>query len=207
MSHDITRRPFLIKHFTTINVTLSFSKQFNKQLPHVIIKQKTQKKDLLAMALKLTIILADIFFFCLMAYDMRHLNAKRPLEQFFKFIFQSFAATVLAVITTVFLFNVMTTAKTKEEFKKIDATNATIIQGKKTIQLNAKDLKTISKGMISLPNNQKAYCFDTIDIVNSGNTIDHLEYGTKTTYDDYLGNQIGKTSQKVLRIISNSFYQ
>lgn len=85
--------------------------------------------------------------------------------------------------------------------KKIDTTNVTIIQGKKTIQLNAKDLKTISKGTLSLPNNQKAYCFDTIDIVNSGDTIDHLEYGTKTTYDDYLGDQIGKTSQKVLRIV------
>ena len=77
------------------------------------------------MALKLTFILADISFFCLMVYDMRHLDAKRPLEQFFKVILQSFATTVLAVITTVFLFNVMTTAKTKEEFKKIDATNVT----------------------------------------------------------------------------------
>ena len=153
------------------------------------------------MALRLTFILTDIFFFCLMAYDMRHLDAKRPLEQFFKFIFQSFAATVLAVIATVFLFNVMTTSKTKEEFKKIDTTNVTIVQGKKTIQLNVKDLKTIPKGTLSLPNNQKAYCFDAIDIVNSGDTIDHLEYGTKTTYDDYLGDQIGKTSQKVLRIV------
>lgn len=153
------------------------------------------------MALKLTFILADIFFFCLMVYDMRHLDAKRPLKQFFKFIFQLFAATVLAIIATVVLFTVMTTSKTKEEFKKIDTTNATIIQDKKTIQLNAKDLKTISKGALSLPNNQKAYCFDTIDIVNSGDTIDHLEYGTKTTYDDYLGDQIGKTSQKVLRIV------
>lgn len=153
------------------------------------------------MVLKLTFILTDIFFFCLMAYDMRHLDAKRPLEQFLKVILQSFAATVLAVITTIFLFNAMTTAKTKEEFKKIDTTNTTIIQGKKTIQLNAKDLKSISKGTLSLPNNQKAYCFDTVDIVNSGDTIDHLEYGTKTTYDDYLGDQIGKTSQKVLRIV------
>ena len=156
------------------------------------------------MALKLTFILTDIFFFCLMAYDMRHLNAKRPLEQFLKIILQSFAATVLAVIATVFLFNVITTSKTKEEFKKIDATNATIIQGKKTIQLNAKDLKTISKGTLSLPNNQKAYCFDAVDIVNSGDTIDHLEYGTKTTYDDYFGDRIGKTSRKVLRIVLKS---
>lgn len=153
------------------------------------------------MALKLTFILTDIFFFCLMAYDMRHLNAKNPLEQFLKVILQSFAATVLAVIATVFLFTVMTTSKTKEEFKKIDATNATIVQDKKTIQLNTKDLKTISKGTLSLPNNQEAYCFDTINIVNSGDTIDHLEYGTRTTYDDYLGDQIGKTSQKVLRIV------
>lgn len=153
------------------------------------------------MALKLTFILTDVFFFCLMAYDMRHLNAKRPLEQFFKVILQSFAATVLAVIASVFLFTVMTTSKTKKDFKKIDTTNATITQGEKTIQLNVKDLKTISKGTLSLPNNQEAYCFDTIDIVNSGDTIDHLEYGTKTTYDDYLGDQIGKTSQKVLRIV------
>lgn len=153
------------------------------------------------MALKLTFILADIFFFCLMVYDMRHLNAKRPLEQFFKVILQSFAATVLAVIASVFLFTVMTTSKTKEDFKKIDTTNAVITQGKKTIQLNAKDLKTISKGMISLSDNQVKHYFDAIDIVNSGDTIDHLEYGTKTTYDDYLGDQIGKTSQKVLRIV------
>ena len=153
------------------------------------------------MALKLTFILTNIFFFCLMAYDMRHLNAKNPLKQFLKVILQSFAATVLAIITTVFLFNIMTTSKTKEEFKKIDTTNVTITQGKKTIQLNAKDLKTISKGTISLPNNQVTYCFDAVDIVNSGDTIDHLEYGTKTTYDDYLGDQIGKTSQKVLRIV------
>ena len=153
------------------------------------------------MALKLTFILTDIFFFCLMAYDMKHINAKHPLKQFFKVILQSFAATVLAVIATVFLFNVMTTAKTKEDFKKIDATNATIIQGKKTIQLNAKDLKTISKGTISLSNGQVKHCFDAVDIVNSGDAIDHLEYGTKTTYDDYLGDQIGKTSQKVLRIV------
>ena len=151
------------------------------------------------MALKLTFILTDIFFFYLMTYDMRHLNTKRPLEQFYKVILQSFAATVLAVITTVFLFNVMTTSKTKEDFKKIDTTNATITQGKKTIQL--KDLKTISKGTISLSNNQATYCFNAVDIVNSGNTIDHLEYGTKTTYDDYFGDQIGKTSQKVLRIV------
>lgn len=134
-----------------------------------------------------------------MAYDMRHLNAKRPLEQFFKVILQSFAATVLAVIATVFLFTAMTTSKTKENFKKIDTTNVTITQGKKTIQL--KDLKTISKGTISLSNNQATYCFNAVDIVNSGDTIDHLEYGTKTTYDDYLGDQIGKTSQKVLRIV------
>ena len=153
------------------------------------------------MALKLTFILTDIFFFCLMAYDMRHINAKRPLEQFFKVILQSFAATVLAVIANVFLFTVMTTSKTKEDFKKIDTTNAAITQGKKTIQLNAKDLKTISKGMISLSDNQVKHYFDAIDIVNSGDTIDHLEYGTKTTYDDYLGDQIGKTSQKVLRIV------
>lgn len=153
------------------------------------------------MALKLTFILTDIFFFCLMAYDMRHLNAKRPLEQFFKVILQSFAATNLAVIASVFLFTVMTTSKTKEDFKKINTTNAAITQGKKTIQLNAKDLKTISKGMISLSDNQVKHYFDAIDIVNSGDTIDHLEYGTKTTYDDYLGDQIGKTSQKVLRIV------
>lgn len=164
------------------------------------------------MALKLTFILTDIFFFCLMAYDMRHLNAKRPLEQFFKVILQSFAATVLAVIASVFLFTVMTTPKTKEDFKKIDTTNAAITQGKKTIQLNAKDLKTISKGTtkdlktiskgtISLPNDQVKHCFDAVDIVNSGDTIDHLEYGTRTTYDDYLGDRIGKTSQKVLRIV------
>jgi hypothetical protein len=136
-----------------------------------------------------------------MAYDMRHLNAKRPLEQFFKIILQSFAATVLAVIATVFLFNAMTTSKTKEDFKKIDTTNVTITQGKKTIQLNAKNLKTISKGTINLSNNQVTYCFNAVDIVNSGDTIDHLEYGTKTTYDDYLGDQIDKTSQKVLRIV------
>lgn len=153
------------------------------------------------MALKLTFILTDIFFFCLMAYDMRHLNAKRPLEQFFKVILQSFAATVLAVIATVFLFNVITTSKTKEDFKKIDTTNVTITQDKKTIQLNAKNLKTISKGTINLPNSQVKHCFDAVDIVNSGDTIDHLEYGTKTTYDDYLGDQIGKTSQKALRIV------
>lgn len=153
------------------------------------------------MALKLTFILTDIFFFCLMAYDMRHLNAKRPLEQFFKIILQSFAATILAVITTVFLFTVITTSKTKEDFKKIDTTNVTITQGKKTIQLNVKDLKTISNGTISLSNDQVKHCFDAVDIVNSGDTIDHLEYGTKTTYDDYLSNQIGKTSQKVLRIV------
>lgn len=151
------------------------------------------------MALKLTFILTDIFFFYLMTYDMRHLNAKRPLEQFYKVILQSFAATVLAVITTVFLFTVMTTSKTKEDFKKIDTTNVTITKGKKTIQL--KDLKTISKGTISLSNNQATYCFNAVDIINSGDTIDHLEYGTKTTYDDYLGDQIGKTSQKVLRIV------
>ena len=136
-----------------------------------------------------------------MTYDMRHLDAKNPLEQFFKVILQSFAATVLAVITTVFLFTVMKTSKTKEDFKKIDTTNVTITQDKKTIQLNAKDLKTISKGMISLSDNQVKHYFDAIDIVNSGDTIDHLEYGTKTTYDDYLGDQIGKTSQKVLRIV------
>lgn len=151
------------------------------------------------MALKLTFILTDIFFFYLMTYDMRHLNAKRPLEQFYKVILQSFAATVLAVITTVFLFTVMTTSKTKEDFKKIDTTNVAITKGKKTIQL--KDLKTISKGTISLSNDQVKHCFDAVDIVNSGDTIDHLEYGTKTTYDDYLGDQIGKTSQKVLRIV------
>lgn len=136
-----------------------------------------------------------------MAYDMRHLNAKRPLEQFFKIILQSFAATVLAVIATVFLFDVMTTSKTKEDFKKIDTTNATITQGKKTIQLNAKNLKTISKGTLNLSNDQVTHCFNTVDIINSGDTIDHLEHGTKTTYDDYLGDQIGKTSQKVLRIV------
>ena len=93
----------------------------------------------------------------------------------------------------------MTTSKTKEDFKKIDTTNVAITKGKKTIQL--KDLKTISKGTISLSNNQATYCFNAVDIVNSGDTIDHLEYGTKTTYDDYLGDQIGKTSQKVLRIV------
>ena len=153
------------------------------------------------MALKLTFILTDIFFFCVMAYDMRHLNAKRPLEQFFKIILQSFAATVLAVITTVFLFNVMTTSKTKEDFKKIDTTNVAITQDKKTIQLNVKDLKAISKGTLSLSNDQVKHCFDTIDIVNSGDTIDYLEYGTKTTYDDYLGDKIDKTSRKVLRIV------
>ena len=153
------------------------------------------------MALKLTVILTSIFFFCLMAYDMRHLDAKHPLKQFFKVILQSFAATILAVITTVFLFTVMTTSKTKEDFKKIDTTNVTITQDKKTIQLNAKNLKTISKGTINLPNSQVKHCFDAVDIVNSGDTIDHLEYGTKTTYDDYLGDQIGKTSQKVLRIV------
>lgn len=136
-----------------------------------------------------------------MTYDMRHLNAKRPLEQFFKVILQSFAATVLAVIATIFLFNAMTTSKTKEDFKKIDTTNVTITQGKKTIQLNAKNLKTISKSTINLSNNQVTYCFNAVDIVNSGDTIDHLEYGTKTTYDDYLGDQIDKTSQKVLRIV------
>lgn len=153
------------------------------------------------MALKLTFALTGIFFFCLMTYDMRHLNAKRPLEQFFKVILQSFATTVLAVIANIFLFSIMTISKTKEDFKKINTTNVTITQGKKTIQLNAKDLKTISKGTLSLPNNQETYCFDTINIVNSGDTIDHLEYGTRTTYDDYLGDQIGKTSQKVLRIV------
>lgn len=151
------------------------------------------------MALKLTFILTDIFFFYLIAYDMRHLNAKRPLEQFYKVILQSFAATVLSVITTVFLFTVMTTSKTKEDFKKIDTTNVAITKGKKTIQL--KDLKTISKGTISLSNNQATYCFNAVDIVNSGDTIDHLEYGTKTTYDNYLGDQIGKTSRKILRIV------
>ena len=153
------------------------------------------------MALRLTFVLTGIFFFCLMTYDMRHLDAKNPLEQFFKVILQPFAATVLAVITTVFLFTVMTTSKTKEDFKKIDTTNVTITQDKKTIQLNAKNLKTISKGTINLPNSQVKHCFDAVDIVNSGDTIDHLEYGTKTTYDDYLGDQIGKTSQKVLRIV------
>ena len=136
-----------------------------------------------------------------MAYDMRHLDAKRPLEQFFKINLQSFAATVLAVIATVLLFNVMTTSKTKEDFKKIDTTNVTITQGKKTIQLNAKNLKTISKGTLNLSNDQVTYCFDAVDIVNSGDTIDHLEYGTKTTYNDYLGDQIGKTSQKILHIV------
>lgn len=153
------------------------------------------------MVLKLTFILTGIFFFCLMAYDMRHLDAKRPLEQFFKISLQSFAATVLAVIATVLLFNVMTTSKTKEDFKKIDTTNVTITQGKKTIQLNAKNLKTISKGTLNLSNDQVTYCFDAVDIVNSGDTIDHLEYGTKTTYNDYLGDQIGKTSQKILHIV------
>lgn len=153
------------------------------------------------MALKLTFILTDIFFFCLMTYDMRHLNAKRPLKQFFKISLQSFAATVLAVIATVFLFTAMTTSKTKEDFKKIDTTNVTITQGKKIIQLNAKDLKTISKGTLNLSNDHVKHCFNAVDIVNSGDTIDHLEYGTKTTYDDYLGDQIGKTSQKVLRIV------
>lgn len=153
------------------------------------------------MAIKLTFALTSIFFFCLMAYDMRYLNAKRPLEQFFKVILQSFAATVLAVIATIFLFNVMTTSKTKEDFKKIDTTNVTITQSKKTIQLNAKNLKTISKGTLNLSNDQVKHCFDAVDIVNSGDTIDHLEYGTKTAYDDYLGDQIGKTSRKVLRIV------
>ena len=95
----------------------------------------------------------------------------------------------------------MTTSKTKEDFKKIDTTNVTITQDKKISQLNVKDLKTISKGTLNLSNDHVKHCFNAVDIVNSGDTIDHLEYGTKTTYDDYLGDQIGKTSRKILRIV------
>lgn len=161
------------------------------------------------MAIKLTYFIATTIFFILMSYDMRDIEPKSGLGQLFKFLLQFFAASILAVLTTVFLVNGLSQSKTQESFKKIDTTNVTVTltQGKKSLpltdQTTTKDLKAISKGDIVLSDGQTTAkrSFNAIDIVKSGDTIDHLEYGTKTTYDSYFGDQLDKSSQKVLRIV------
>lgn len=161
------------------------------------------------MAIRITYFIATTIFFILMSYDMRNIEPESGLGQLFKFILQFFAASILAILTTVFLVNTLSQSQTQESFKKIDTTNVTVTltQGKKSIpvtdQTKAKDLKAISKGDIILSDGQTTAkrSFDAIDIAKSGDTIDHLEYGTKTTYDSYFGDQLDKSSQKVLRVV------
>ena len=126
-----------------------------------------------------------------------------------KGFFQAMIATVLGAVASVFLINSFKTSKTQEHMTTINTANVTVTltQGKKTLpitdQTTTKALKTISKGDIVLSDGQTSAkrSFDVLDITKSGDTIDHLEYGTKTTYDDYFGDHLDKTSQKVLRVV------
>ena len=161
------------------------------------------------MVIRITYFIATTIFFILMSYDMRDIEPKSGLGQLFKFLLQFFAASILAILTTVFLVSSLSQSKTQESFKKIDTTNVTVTltQGKKSLpltdQTRTKDLKTISKGDVVLSDGQTTAkrSFDTIDITKSGDIIDHLKYGTKITYDSYFGDQLDKSSQKVLRVV------
>lgn len=163
------------------------------------------------MAIKLTVFLTTTLCYILIVYGMRDTAQTYDITllKLIKNIFQATAAIVLGVIASAFLINSFKTPKTQEHFTTIDTANVTVTltQDKKTIpitdQTTTKDLKAISKGSIVLSDGQTSAkrSFDVLDIAKSGDTIDHLEYGTKTTYDDYFGDHLDKTSQHVLRVV------
>lgn len=118
---------------------------------------------------------------------------------------------VIASILCLGVVHTFSTPKTSHSYRKLDTSNVTttLTSGKKTVTLNEqtspKDLKAFSDGTLSLSDDQgtaKREIKD-IELVNTktGTTIDHLEYGKKTTYRDYFGSHYDKESKNVLRVV------
>lgn len=118
---------------------------------------------------------------------------------------------IIALIICLGVIHTFSTPKASHNYRKLDTTNVTttLTSGKKSItlsdQTSPKDLKTFSDGTLSLSDDQgtaKREIKD-IELVNTktGTTIDHLEYGKKTTYRDYFGSRYDKESKNVLRVI------
>lgn len=118
---------------------------------------------------------------------------------------------IIALIICLGVIHTFSTPKTSHSYRKLDTANVitTLTSGKKTITLNdqttAKNLKAFSDGTLSLSDDQgtaKREIKD-IELVNTktGTTIDHLEYGKKTTYHDYFGSRYDKESKNVLRVV------
>lgn len=118
---------------------------------------------------------------------------------------------VIALIICLGVVYTFSTPKTSHSYRKLDTTNVTttLTSGKKSITLSnqttAKDLKAFSDGILSLSDTQGTAKREVkdIELVNTknGTTIDHIEYGKKTTYRDYFGSHYDKESKNVLRVI------
>lgn len=118
---------------------------------------------------------------------------------------------VIASIICLGVVHTFSTPKTNHSYRKLDTANitTTLTSGKKTVtvtnQTSPKDLKTFSDGTLSLSDDQGTAKRDIkdIELVNTknGTTIDHLDYGKKTSYRDYFGFHYNEESKNVLRVV------
>ena len=167
------------------------------------------------MALQLTAALSSIVAIIIVWHGNKNINTGDSL--FLGLILTlinvvlSFIIALIICVGVVYSFS---TPKTSQNYHKLDTTNvtATLTSGKKSITLNnqttAKDLKAFSDGTLSLSDTQGTAKRDIkdIELVNTkyGTTIDHIEYGKKTTYRDYFGSHYDKESKDVLRVVFKS---
>lgn len=118
---------------------------------------------------------------------------------------------VIASILCLGVVHTFSTTKTSHNYRKLDTANVTttLTSGKKTVtltdQTSPKDLKAFSDGTLSLSDDQGTAKRDIkdIELVNTknGTTLDHLEYGKKTTYRDYFGFHYNEENKNVLRVV------
>lgn len=167
------------------------------------------------MALQLTAALSSIVAIIIVWHGNKNINTGDSL--FLGLILTlinvvlSFIIALIICVGVVYSFS---TPKTSQNYHKLDTTNvtATLTSSKKSITLNnqttAKDLKAFSDGTLSLSDTQGTAKRDIkdIELINTkyGTTIDHIEYGKKTTYHDYFGSHYDKESKDVLRVVFKS---
>lgn len=121
---------------------------------------------------------------------------------------------IIALIICIGVVYSFSTPKTNHNYRKLNTTNVatTLTSGKKTLQLTdqtkPKDLKDFSNATISLSDGQTTAKrkINDITLVNAkhGSTIDHIEYGTKTTYRSYFGSSFNEEKTTVMRVIFKS---
>lgn len=167
------------------------------------------------MALQLTAALSSIVAIIIVWHGNKNINTGDSLFLgLILTLINVILSFIIALIICLGIVNAFSTPKTSQNYHKLDTTNVTttLTSGKKSViltnQTTSKDLKAFSDGTLSLSDDQGTAKRDIkdIELVNTkyGTTIDHLEYGKKTTYRDYFGSHYDKESKDVLRVVFKS---